>query len=125
MISETEFELARTAGEHLDRVRSLLLSPTLSALEGVTSALEATPDSLARLECELRSGGEKELGAKQELRRELRLVKKSLIGVERLMASAAAFHAGWAGLIGVAVQTYSRTGQLQTPVEAGQVSFSG
>jgi hypothetical protein len=125
MISETEFELARTAGEHLDRVRSLLLSPTLSALEGVTPALEATLNSLARLECEVRSVGESELGAKQELRRELRLVKKSLVGVERLMASAAAFHAGWAGLIGAAVQTYSRTGQIQAPVEAGHMSVSG
>jgi hypothetical protein len=125
MISETEFELARTAGEHLDRARSFLLSPTLSALEGVAPVLEASLDSLARLEYQVRSSGESDLGAKLQLRRELGSIRKSLIGVERLMANAAAFHAGWAGLIGAAVQTYSRTGQLQRPVEAGHMSVRG
>jgi len=125
MISETEFELARTAGEQLDRARSLLLSPTLAALEGVTPVLEASLDSLARLEFRVRSSAGNDLGAKQQLRRELGSIRKSLTSVQRLMAGAAAFHAGWAGLVGAAVQTYSRTGQLQGPVEAGRMSVSG
>jgi hypothetical protein len=125
MISETEFELARTAGEHLERARSLLLSPTLSALERVTPVLEASLDSLAQLEHHVRSSGESDLAAKQQLRRELGSIRKSLTSVERLMANAAAFHAGWAGLIGAAVQTYSRTGQLQGPLEVGHMSVSG
>jgi hypothetical protein len=125
MTSETEFELARAAGEHLDQARSLLLSPTLSSLLGVAPALEASRESLARLEDRVRSTGAGGLGARQQLRQEMRILRRSLNGVERLMAGAAAFHAGWAGLIGAAAHTYSRTGVLQEPAGAGNVSVSG
>lgn len=125
MISKAEFKLAREAGEHLDHARTLLLSPTLNALQRVTPALEASLNTLARLEDQVRATGKTELGAKQELGRELRTLKKSLRAVERLMAGAAAFHSGWAGLIGAAAQTYCRTGQMQEPVAAATTSVRG
>jgi len=125
MISKAELNLARAAGAHLDQARALLLSPTLSALLRVTPALEASMEDLAQLEQHVRSGVVSELETKQELRRELRSFKNSLKGVERLMAGAAAFHSGWAGLIGATAQTYSRTGQIEGPVAAGNTSVRG
>ncbi len=125
MISHAEFELARAAGEHLDKARALLLSPTLNALLQVPPALDASLNELALLEQQVRTSADSEPGAKQQLRRELRSVKKALTAVQRLMAGAAAFHSGWAGLIGATAQTYSRTGQLQGPVAIASTSVRG
>ena len=125
MISKAESELARAAGEHLDRARALLLSPTLTALLQVSPALDASLNELALLEQQVRTAADSEPGAKQRLRRELRSLRKSLNGVQRLMAGAAAFHSGWAGLIGAAAQTYSRTGQFEEPVAVASTSVRG
>ena len=125
MISGAEFELARAAREGLDQARTLLIAPTLAAMARVTPALEASAESLACLETRLRATADNELGATQQLRRELRSLKNSLSGVERLMAGAAAFYSGWGGLIGTTPPGYSRTGQIQRAVEAASMDVRG
>lgn len=125
MISSAEFELARAARESIDHAKGLLLSPTLNALIAVTPALEESAATLARLEDRVRETGHEDLGARQQLRQELRGLRRSLSGLERLMENAAAFHSGWAGLIGVCAAVYTRTGEPGHASDAGTMAVRG
>lgn len=125
MISSAEFELARAARDNIDHAKGLMLAPTLPALLTVTPALEESAATLARLENRVRATGREELGARQQLRQELRGLKQSLRGLERLMENAAAFHSGWAGLIGSCAASYTRTGEPGKVSEACTMAVRG
>jgi hypothetical protein len=125
LISSAEFELARAARENIDHARALLLSPTLKSLIAVTPALEESATILARLEDHVKGVGHEDLASRQKLRQELRGLRQSLNGLERLMENAAAFHSGWAGLIGVSAAVYTRTGEPGLASAAGTMAVRG
>ena len=95
------------ARRHVEALRAALLCPGPEEIERCLPGLEEAARSLAAAETELSASG----AARPILARELRALSHELKLASRLIEHGAAFHSGWAKLLGAAAAGYMPTGE--------------
>ena len=109
------------ARKHVEALRLALLTPSPEQIVRCLPGLEEAARCLAATERELPRAGPERL----ELPAELRALKNDLRAVNRLIERGAAYHQGWAKLLGLAAAGYTPTGDAAPIAASGSLSIRG
>jgi hypothetical protein len=97
----------RNARQHIEALRTALVSPLLEEIERCLPGLEEAARSLTTAEAELRASGTH----RPTIAHELKALSHEVKLASRLIEHGAAFHSGWAKLLGAAAAGYMPTGE--------------